>query len=184
MSWEETGPWIYAVLLALSWLGGSFLTLLGFAGNWMMAAVALGYQFLVPQEHVLHLGWGWVTAMLVLAGVGELLESFSGLAGAKHAGASRRGMILSMLGSMIGAMFGFSLGNVVIPVLGGIVGVFLVAGLGALVGALLGEIWKGKGMKASTTIGTKAMIGRMMGSLAKSMISVAIVLCGCLGLVF
>jgi hypothetical protein len=105
-----------------------------------------------------------------LALIGEGLEFLSGIYGAGKAGGSRRAMVLSMIGGMIGSIFGFGLGNALVFILGGIVGIFFVGGLGALVGAVLGELWKGSDRDKSLEVGRSAFIGRVLGTLAKTLV--------------
>ena len=70
---------------------------------------------------------------------------------------------------MVGGVVGLFVG-VPIPIVGPIVGVVLLTGVGALVGALLGERWKGRNLGDSWKVGKAAFWGRLLGTVAKTVI--------------
>jgi uncharacterized protein YqgC (DUF456 family) len=177
---SEVWPILYVLLL----FGGAALNLFGLPGNWVMFGAALGHLLLVEAGTPAAIPVAIPMLLAFLALIGEMLEFAAGMAGAGKAGGSRRGMFLSMIGSIVGSLFGFSLGNLIVPILGGIVGLLFFAGLGALVGAMIGEGWKGRTWDDSLRVGKAAMLGRILGTLAKSLIGGLMLCVGLLGLLF
>ncbi|MGA0334483.1 MAG: DUF456 domain-containing protein, partial [Kiritimatiellia bacterium] len=100
------------------------------------------------------------------------------------AGGSRRAMLLSVAGGMLGSIFGFGMGNAVVPVLGGILGIVLIGGVGSLLGAMLGESWKGSARDKTLEVGKGAFWGKILGTLAKSLIGTLMLLFALGGLIF
>ncbi|MCA9047746.1 MAG: DUF456 domain-containing protein [Planctomycetaceae bacterium] len=139
-------------------------------GNWIMVgALSL---FLVATGATTGPDWTTLLIALILAVVGEALETFAGSATASRKGASRRAMILSLVVSIIGSIVGAFV--IPIPVIGSAVGAVAGAAAGAFSGAWLGEAWKGTDPSLRKEIGKAAMTGRMVGMLAKLAIGVAI----------
>lgn len=157
---------IEVTLLVLAYVAGWLLTLFGLPGTWLMVVCAAAYAWLVNADGRLATGWTTVLALLVLALVGELFETFFGAAGARQAGASRRAMLLAVVGSIAGAIVGAGAG-LPIPVVGSVVGAILGAALGAFLGALAGEVWKGRALEHGWRVGEAAFKGRLVGTLAK-----------------
>ncbi|MGA2617996.1 MAG: DUF456 domain-containing protein [Thermoguttaceae bacterium] len=153
------------VVLAASWL----LTLLGLPGNWLMVAAVALYAWLAPAHGLAALGWKTVSALLVLAALGEIGELLAGAVGTARAGGSRWGAALALLGSLVGGMLGIVVG-LPVPLVGPILAAVLFAALGAMAGALLGETWSGKGPAASWRIAKRAFQGRLAGTLAKMLL--------------
>lgn len=173
---------LWVVLYVLAMFTGVGLNLFGLAGNWMMFSASIGYFLLVEGSHRLAISLKLVVVLGVLALMGEVLETMASMLGAGKSGSSRRGMILSVLGALIGSVFGFSVGNLVVPIVGGVFGIVLLSGVGALLGALLGETWKGRSWQESLSIGKGAMVGRILGSLAKSFVAAVMLTLGILAL--
>lgn len=155
---------LLAVLLLL-WL----LTVVGMPGNWLMVAAAALYAWLVPHDAAASFGWGFVLALAVLAGLGELLEALAGALGVAKAGGSRRGAVLALLGSLAGGLLGMAVG-LPIPLVGSLVAAVLFAGIGALLGAMVGEKWKGRDLDESWAVGKGAFWGRLLGTLGKVLV--------------
>lgn len=167
---------LWAILLIVALVVGWLLTLVGMPGNWLIVAAAALYSWLVPDSSPHDIGWLVVAVLLGLACLGELLESVAGALGAARAGGSKRGALLSLIGSILGGVAGVFVGTP-IPVVGQVAAALLLAGVGALAGAMLGEIWKGRTMHQSWRVGQAAFWGRLLGTLAKSLVaSVMIVL--------
>jgi uncharacterized protein YqgC (DUF456 family) len=167
---------LWLILLAVLLLGGVFLNLLGLAGNWVILASMVVHTLFTEAGMRTNIGATALAVLLVLALLGEVLEFLAGMLGAGKAGGSRRGILLSFVGSLIGAGFGFGLGNAVVPVAGGVVGVLLLGAAGALAGAVLGETWKGRSLEESMEVGRGAFVGRLIGTLSKSFIGSAMFL--------
>jgi hypothetical protein len=62
-----------------------------------------------------------------------------------------------------------------IPVVGSFVGALLFAGAGAFLGAMIGEYWEGRTMEDSVPIGVGAFWGRLLGTLAKTMVGAVMI---------
>jgi len=162
--------WVAATILVIVNLACVCLNLLMLPGNWLMVGSLC--IFLLSVGDATGPDWSTLIVVLVLAGVGELLEMFTGSATAKKKGASRRAMLLSLVVSMAGGIAGAFL--IPIPVIGTAIGAVIGAATGAFAGAWLGEAWKGTEPALRTQIGTAAMSGRMLGMLAKVAIGAAI----------
>ncbi|GMU82214.1 MAG: hypothetical protein AMXMBFR47_20850 [Planctomycetota bacterium] len=156
---------LLAILLTLLNAASLLLVVIGLPGTWLMVAFtalaawaqwnpALGWnaQFI---------GLPAIGLIVALALLGELAETFMGMAGAKRAGASGWGLV----GSLIGAIAGGIAGTVMIPipVIGSLVG----ACLGAAAGAWLFEVAMGRTVDEAVRSGVGAGVGRFQGTLAK-----------------
>jgi uncharacterized protein YqgC (DUF456 family) len=82
--------------------------------------------------------------------------------------------VLALAGSLIGGIAGIFVG-LPIPVIGSLISAVLFAGVGALIGAMLGENWKGRGLNQSWQVGLAAFWGRLLGTLAKTLVASAMV---------
>ena len=99
---------------------------------------------------------------MIVAGIGEVLEFALSAAGAKRFGASRAGMI----GSIVGGMIGVLAGTVFIPI--PILGTLLGALAGTAAGAAIGELHHGtKPISELAKPVSGAVLGRILGTLAK-----------------
>lgn len=156
---------LIAILLTLLNAASLLLVVIGLPGNWLIVAFtvlaawsqwnpALGWndQFI---------GFPAIGLVVALALLGELAETFMGVAGAKRAGASGWGLIGSLVGAIAGGIAGTFM--IPIPVIGSLVG----ACLGAAAGAWLLEVAKGRTVDEATRSGVGAGVGRFQGTLAK-----------------
>jgi uncharacterized protein YqgC (DUF456 family) len=159
-------PWLwYLVLLAVEFTG-LFLTLLGLPGLWLMVAALAGFAWITTIGHFV--GWPVLITVVALAGIAEILEFYTGSAGAKAAGASGRGMI----GAMVGALIGGFLFTIPVPILGTIFGVCF----GAFVGAALVEMGIVGNAAHAGRVGWGAAKGRFFGIVIKLGFGVVILL--------
>src|SRR5690349_3719736 len=124
--------WAWYALLIVTQFLGLFFTLLGLPGLWLMVGAVAGFAWLTGFDR--YVGWPGIIAVLSIAAVAEILEFVAGSAGAKKAGASRRGMIGAIVGAIIGAIF-FT-GLLPIPIVGTVFGVCF----GTFCGAALVEM--------------------------------------------
>ncbi len=170
MDWSHLGYWGFATLLVLINGASLVLNLLLLPGNWLMVIGLLVYLIGTDFSH----GPTWAVLLIsvVLAGIGEVLETVMGSARAAKKGASRRAMLLSLGLSFAGSIAGTFL--IPIPLIGSVIGAILGAAAGAFGGAWLGEAWKGTESGKRNEIGTAAMSGRLLGMLAKFAIGAAI----------
>jgi uncharacterized protein YqgC (DUF456 family) len=150
-------PWLwYLVLLAFQTFG-LLLTLLGLPGLWLMVAALAGFAWVTKLGH--YVGWPSLVTVFVLATIAEIIEFYAGSAGAKKAGASRRGMT----GAMVGALIGGFLFTIPVPILGTIFGVCF----GAFVGAALVEMGIVGDAGHAGRVGWGAAKGRFFGIVLK-----------------
>lgn len=159
--------WLLYLLLLAAMLAGLFITLLNLPGLWVMFLAAGLYLW---ATRGLFLGYRSLLVIGVIALVAEVVEFFAGTAGAKRAGAGRGGL----WGAVIGAFIGGILFTALIPifVVGSIAGVVL----GTFAGAALGELLAGTQVIGSLRVGVGAAKGRFLGTMAKLMFGVAILL--------
>jgi uncharacterized protein YqgC (DUF456 family) len=164
--------WAYYLWAALLVAGCGVAWLLNMVmlpGNWMIAGGAALFVWLMPVEVDRGMSWKTVALLLGLAIVGEVVEFVSGAAGAAKRGASKRGVLLSMVGAIVGGVLGLMAGSPV-PVLGSFVMAVLGGALGAFAGAYLGEAWKGRSEAERVASGRGAFAGRLWGTLGKLVI--------------
>ena len=151
-------PIVYYAILFLLLLTGLAITVMTLPGLWLMLASAAAYAWLTGGRF---LGWRTLVALLILAGLGEVVElAFAG-GGAKKAGAGRRGTWGALIGGLLGGIF---LSFIPIPVVSTLVGVCL----GTFLGAMIGELSGGREFGHSAVVGVGAAKGRLMGTLAKT----------------
>lgn len=160
------------VLLGLiCWVG----TLLGLPGNWIIACFAVLFGILYPSEEGSGISITTVVALIVLAALGELVEFMASAAGAAKGGASKRSIVLAVVGTTIGSVVGAIVG-VPVPVVGSIIAAVLGGGIGAFAGAFAGEIWKGRTADDGIRVGQAAMVGRILGTGGKLVLGVIMVI--------
>jgi uncharacterized protein YqgC (DUF456 family) len=144
------------LLLLLFLLGGLCIVIVSLPGLWVMALAAAVYAVLTKLALITP---KVLLVLLSLALVAEIIDFVAAGAGAKRAGASRRGLIGAIIGGMLGA-FVFSLP---LPIIGTLAGVCI----GTFVGALIGELSIGKEIGQSVRIGANATAGKLVGVLFK-----------------
>ena len=159
-------PYVVATLFSLFGLVCVFLVAVGLPGTWLLLLVALCIELLdplwLPEGDRSTFSWWTLGAAFLLALVGEVLEFLASALGAKFGGASRRGMIGSIVGALV---LGIALTILIpIPVVGSVIG----AVLGAAVGTMLAELTV-PGNRFSDTLrpAQGAAIGRLLGTLGK-----------------
>jgi hypothetical protein len=161
--------WIYylwAVLLVVAAGTAWLLTLFTLPGNWIVVATAALFAFLLPEEAGRGITWVTVGMLVGLAIVGEIVEFGAGAAGAAKQGASRRSIVLSIVGAMIGSITGLAIGAP-IPILGSFIMAVLGGAAGAFAGGYLGEAWKGRTEEERIAVGRGAFAGRLWGTVGK-----------------
>jgi len=163
--------WTAAAILIVLNAGGVASNLFLLPGNWIMVATLC--LFLLIAGHA-SAGPDWSTLLIVagMATVGELIELLAGSATAARAGATRRAMTLSLIGSFVLSIVGTFM--IPIPVIGTVAGAVAGAAIGAFGGAWLGEAWAGTAKEERNQIGRAAVVGRLMGMSIKIVIGAAI----------
>ena len=164
--------YVWAIILVLVNAVWWFLNLLVLPGNTLMVLSAGLVTWLTWDTSK---GWNQqmfsiytLVAVFVLAIFGEVLEFFSGVAGAKTAGGSAWGKFGAILGAIVGAIVCTFL--IPIPIVGSLIG----ACGGAFLGAYLLELAGGKKSKPALKSGAGAGVGRLTGTLIKLILGVVI----------
>lgn len=166
--------YVWVVLLILL-LGTAWLTtLFTFPGNWVMVALAALFAWLLPDAEGRGLSWTTVAVVCGLAVLGEVIELLAGAAGAKREGASRRAIVLALVGTVVGSVAG-AIVSLPIPVVGPIIGALGGGAAGAFAGAYLGESWKGRDTSQSLAVGRGALIGRLLGTVGKLLVGAVMI---------
>jgi uncharacterized protein YqgC (DUF456 family) len=138
--------WILAAILILAGLAGTVLPALPglplmFAGMWL-AAWADGYARVS----------GWTIAFLGLLTILSIGVDIGATAlGAKRVGAGKLAMLGAALGTLLGGLF-FSIPGLI---------------LGPFVGAVLGELARGRQLRAASAIGVGTWLGLALGTALK-----------------
>ena len=133
-----------------------FLQPAGVPGNFM----AVG--FLLLHRLIFHEGTSWffIFGGLLLALLGEGVESVMGVVGARRYGATRWGMAAAFVGSLIGAVVGTAL----FPVVGTLLGIF--AG-GFLLTFLVESFLVRQGVQKGFKAGAGTLLGRVISTAFK-----------------
>lgn len=168
-------PFVAAIVLVLGNLLGWLLTVFQLPGNWLIVSLTALAAWLIPDESRCSISWLTVGIVFGLAVIGEVLEFGAGAVVAKKHGASRRAVVLSLVGGIAGALFGAGGGSVV-PVLGTLIGVLFGGACGAFFGAYLGETWKGRSDEHAVAVGGAVAIGRTLGVLGKMVIGIVMMM--------
>lgn len=151
--------WLAVSLLAIAGALGVALTLLSLPGGWLLLLVAVVCWWLVPSFD----NWWWIGGAAFLAILGEIVEFFSSVLGAKVGGSGRHGAWGAFIGGLVGAIAGTVL--IPVPVVGTIAGG--VVGAGVL--AALFERGGGKRTwRDSSRAGTGAAVGRLFATVLKA----------------
>jgi hypothetical protein len=158
--------YVWALLLVVTCGIAWLLSLIALPGNWIMVAAAALFAWLLPESADRGLLWSTVGVLIVLAILGEIIEFGAGAAGAAKQGASRRGIVLSIVGAMVGSFTGLAIGAP-IPILGSFVMAVIGGALGAFAGAYVGEAWKGRSEEERRAAGRGAFSGRLWGTVGK-----------------
>lgn len=159
---------LYVWLILLLLLNACFLAMVFFylPGNW-----------LVVISTALFAWWRWddgvfsiytLVIITALALLGELVEFFAGMTGAKTAGAGLPGAAAAILGAVTGAIVGTFV--IPIPILGTLIG----ACAGAALATLAVERLAGKKADESLRSGIGAGLGVFVGTVSKFSLGVII----------
>ena len=165
---------IWALLFLLILIISLGLNVTGAPGNWLMLIIASIYSWVMPSESPYGFGFIIIIIVLFFAIIGEVLEFFTGVIGAKKVGGSKKGMWCSVIGSIVGSFGGVMVG-IPVPIIGSLIAALLFSGVGAMLGAFFGERWDGKKTDEAWKVGLASFVGRILGSGIK-------LLCGFLAL--
>lgn len=150
------------VVLLLGIVGGLILVPLGLPGLWVMVGGILIYGWLTDFRS---LSLAMLVIVLVLALVGEIIESWLGFRFARRYGGSRRSGWGALVGGIVGAIIG-----VPIPVIGSVIGAFL----GSFIGAALFEYSASRQLDVATRAGWGSVVGRAAAAAVKIGLGVVI----------
>ena len=141
--------WILSVALIVVGIAGRVLPALP-GTLFVLAGIVLGAWI----DDFARVGWGVLTAVIVLAVLAWVLDYVAGLLGAKKAGASRQAIIGAALGTVAGLFMG-------------IVGVLFMPLVGAAIGEWLAQRDHGRALK----VGVATWLGIMAGLVSKVVIA-------------
>lgn len=150
--------YIYAVMLTLLNLGFLCSIMFNLPGTWLMILFPVILEWWKPGQFMF--SWTVLSVAVGLAVLGEVLEFIMGAAGSRHAGGSKRGAALAIVGAFIGGILGTALP---VPVVGTLIG----ACVGAFVGSIVGDVWAGRPFSMSLEAGQGAAVGRFWGTILK-----------------
>ncbi len=166
-----------ASFLTLCAVVGLAANILGLPGNWLIVLLAVAGWLLAGENSRLYVSVWIVSALLLVAAFGELLEFAASALGTTRLGGSKRGTALAIVGSMVGALAGLFFGNLIpIPIVGPVIASLLLGACGAFVGAAGGERWAGREWEHSLDVGSAAFWGRLLGTVGK--VACGTVVCG------
>jgi uncharacterized protein YqgC (DUF456 family) len=150
---------LYLWLIILILLNAFWLALVFFAlpGNWLIVITTALFVWWRADDNV----FSSYTLLIItaLAFLGELVEFFGGVVGAKKAGAR----FLGSSGAIIGTLIGGIIGTFILPLLGTLIG----SCAGAAILACIFEVFGGRQMEDSICLGVGAGLGRFLGTTAK-----------------
>lgn len=159
---------LYVLLFILILLNAAWLVLVvfGLPGNWLIVFSTAFVAWWQWDAQVFSI-WTLV-AIVLLALLGEVVEFFAGMAGAKRAGASWRGSVAAVFGALIGAVAGTFI--IAIPFVGTLVGACGGAGLGVW------AVENSRGARSEHALrrGLHAGLGAFIGIVSKLAAGVAI----------
>jgi len=145
---------------------GLLLVPLGLPGLWVMVGGFLVFGWMTAFRST---GVWMIATVVVLAFVGELLESWLGFRFARRYGGSSR----SGWGALIGGLLGAGMG-VPIPILGSLIGAFF----GSFVGAAVFEYSATRHAGLAISVGWGAILGRAAAAAAKIALGLVIAVVG------
>ena len=158
--------YVWLTILVLFNACSLLLVLFSLPGNWLIVTATGLFAWWKWEDGIFSIYT--LIAIAVLAVIGEVIEFFAGVGGAKKAGAGWLASLSAIGGAIVGAM----LGTVFIPV--PILGTLLGACIGAGSATLLVEMKSGKEMERSIKSGVGAGLGVLLGTTSKFAIGIVI----------
>jgi uncharacterized protein YqgC (DUF456 family) len=137
------------------WALAAILIIVGIAGLALPAlpgapVLFCGLVIAAWAENFIYVGTGTIVTLAILALPTYPVDLLAGAFGAKKFGASKRAMAGAAIGALIGIFFG-------------IAGILL----GPFIGALVGELTQQRELQAAGKSGIGAMLGFLLGAVAK-----------------
>lgn len=158
--------YLWATLLLLANLLAWVSTVFTLPGNWLIVIFTALYAWISPADQHPRVSWIVVAVVAGLALFGEIVEFLAGAAGAAKQGASRRGVVWSIVGAVVGSLVGAMLA-MPIPIIGPLIGAVGGGCVGAFAGAYLGESGSSRTHGERMAIGRGALVGRLLGTAGK-----------------
>jgi len=149
------------LLFSILILGGVVMTMVGLPGNILIVLLGLAYGYYDGFEHVDY------AVLVITVGVfalGELIEFWAGLIGAKKEKASKRAVVAAFVGTVLGGIWG----TVILPLIGSILGALL----GAFVITAVAEYTKTKNKEQAKRVAIGVLKGQIVGMIFKVAIAV------------
>ena len=166
MTWEQGTILVGMPIIATA---GVMLTLLTLPGTWLIVLGAVALKLWLPGE----ISWLTIGLMVFVALLAEAIEIAASALGAAKAGASKRGAIASIFGAIVGAV----VGSFIFPIIGTIVG----GAVGAGAAVLLAEKWLAqRTWKEAGKASGGAAVGRLVATIAKCILAIAIGVIACI----
>ena len=159
-----TGWTIVYVVFYLIMLAGVVVIPLGIPGQFIVAGAALIFSLSTGWHR---LPWWSVLILFGLACLAEIIEGIAGFLGAKQA----KGSIWSSFGALGGGIVGAIVGSGFLPLIGTLVGALV----GTFGGAYLVEYYRTQSHEGSGQVAKGALIGRIVGSVSKVLISLVMI---------
>ena len=159
--------YVLVILFIIFMFAAVLLQVISLPGNWIAIVFLLIWKLIGPDTATHELTVLFFIALVVIAGVGELLEWLIQLKVGKRMGSTGKGNIGGIIGSIVGAIvllplfFGF----------GALIGALLGAFVGCLIFELLGQRPKSEAMKAAWGV----FVGRFLGMGLKLGLGVSII---------
>lgn len=137
------------------WTGAVILIVAGFAGTIVPAIpglplIAVAAWLIGWADDFVHVGWKTIVFVAVLAVIGVVVDTVAQTAGAQKAGASKEGIIGSLIGTVLGLF-------------AGIVGILFFP----LLGAAIGEFWAKRDLIHAGRVGIATWLGMILGTVVK-----------------
>lgn len=151
------------ILVILLNLAGVIMVLLQLPGTWLILLCTGTWAWWYWDQQAM--SFWTLGALLALAILGEIVETFSGMVTSRKIKASKRSMILGLVGGITGAIVGT--GSIPVPLFGTLIG----ACIGAGIGAMLGDHWAGRNWQEVRLAGKAAVHGRLWGTVGKVIIA-------------
>ncbi|MFG0250838.1 MAG: DUF456 family protein, partial [Phycisphaeraceae bacterium JB051] len=104
------------------------MVLLQLPGTWLMLLVTGTWAWWYWDEQAI--SFWTLAALLGLAIVGEIVETFAGVVTSKHAKSSKRSIVMGIIGGIAGAILGT--GFIPVPLFGTLIGACIGAGIAAM----------------------------------------------------
>lgn len=156
---EETFIWVMLALLLVVNAFCIFLVVMQLPGTWLLV-VATAMMAIWQSERIT---WRTLVLLVILAILGEVVETVWSAKSSREAGGTRRGAILAIVLAVAGAI----VGSFALPPIGTLIG----ACVGAGGGSYLGDLWAGRSHAKAVEAGRAAAKGRLWGTIGKVVIT-------------